>query len=259
MNVRLAYETYGDGAPVVVLHGLFGSARNWRTIADRLGEAYRVYAVDLRNHGNSPWTDDMDYGAMAADLAAFLDDRGLDGASLIGHSLGGKTAMTLALEAPERVERLVVVDIAPVPYQESLLSYVDAAADVQLQGVTRRAEVDEDLSGLIPDPWIRQFILMNLEPADGGLRWRLNLAALQRAATALTDFKPRRREPFTGPTLFVAGGRSDFIRRTYHPVLFGLFPNAELVEVADAGHEVHAEQPERFLQAVRGFLDRNRS
>jgi pimeloyl-ACP methyl ester carboxylesterase len=259
MSVRLAYETYGDGEPVVVMHGLFGSARNWRTVAERLGDGYRVYAVDLRNHGRSPWTEDMDYGLLAEDLAAFLDDRGLERAALIGHSLGGKTAMTLALEDPGRVDRLVVVDIAPVPYQESLLNYVDAAADVQLDGVARRAEVDEDLSGLIPDPWIRQFILMNLEPDDGGLRWRINLAALQRAATPLTDFRPRRRQPFAGPALFVAGGRSGYIRRSYEPTIRELFPKAEIVEVADAGHEVHAEQPERFIEAVRGFLDRTAS
>ena len=258
MSVALAYEAYGDGEPVVILHGLFGSGRNWRTIAERLGEAYRVYAVDLRNHGNSPWVDHMDYGALAEDVALFLDDRGLERANLIGHSLGGKTAMTLALEDPARVDRLIVVDIAPVPYQESLLNYVEAAADMQLEGVTRRAEIDEDLSGLIPDPWIRQFILLNLETIeDGGLRWRINLDALRRATTALTDFKPRRRGPFDGPVLFIAGERSGYIRRSYEAAIYQLFSDARLVEIADAGHEVHADQPERFLGAVRAFLNRD--
>lgn len=253
-TVPLSFDTYGDGPPMIVLHGLFGSARNWRTVCTRFAEAYGVYAVNLRNHGASGWSPVMDYAAMAADLRAWMEREDIDSAVMIGHSLGGKTAMTLALAEPERVAALVVVDIAPVPYREGMLDYVDAVADAVLEGVTRRAEVDEDLSGLIPDPVTRGFILQNLVREGDRFHWRVNLDALRTSASAMTDF--RANGTYGGPTLFIAGGRSQYITAEHRPAILTLFPKAEIYTIPHAGHRVHADQPEAFATAVRSFLRR---
>ena len=255
--VALAGRRTGErGPPVVILHGLFGSSRNWATIAHRLGRRARVHAVDLRNHGASPWSAAMGYDELVADLAAYLDAQGLDRPVLIGHSLGGKTAMLAALADPARPAGLIVVDIAPAPYRESLLDHVEAVADVVLEGAQRRAEVDEDLAGLIPDPGVRSFILQNLVQERGRFRWRVNLAALKAHANDLSDFRPAPNAAYPGPTLFLAGGRSGYLADRHRSRIAGLFPAAEIATVAAAGHYLQAEQPDAFLDLVTAFLDR---
>ena len=250
--VDLAFDTYGHGPPVVVLHGLFGAARNWRSISGVLARQHRILALDLRNHGRSPWSADMGYPAMAADVAAYLETHELARASLIGHSLGGKAAMWLALTQPQRVAALIVVDIAPVAYRESLLDHVEAVLDVQLAGATRRAEIDEDLTGLIPDPGTRGFILQNLVRGDDGFRWQVNLEALRRSANALSDYRPEGR--FDGPTLFIAGEHSSYITPSHRAAIETHFPKAEIITIAGAGHRVHADRPAEFAAAVDRFL-----
>jgi len=258
MTVELAYVAHGasssSGAtPVVILHGLLGSARNWTTIARQLGETRQVFALDLRNHGSSPWTDSMDYDRMALDVCAFMNGHGLAATSLIGHSMGGKVAMRLALGHGDRVERLVVVDIAPVPYQRDFHVYIDAMRRLDLIRITRRAEADAALAEHIAEAGVRGFLLQNLVVAEGKLAWRVPLATLAAAMPELMGFPQRPNEHFDGPTLFVTGGRSRYVRPEHHQLVLQLFPQAQFAEIEDAGHWVQAEAPKAFLELVSGF------
>jgi esterase len=255
MPVQLAATEYGTGPPVAILHGLFGSGRNWRSIAQRLAERHRVLALDLRNHGASPWTDGMSYSEMVEDLGASLRARGIDHAALLGHSMGGKVAMLAALLHPAEVDRLVVVDIAPAPNPPTLLAYVRAMRAVDLGGITRRGEVDARLSGAIPDGAERAFLLQNLIIDDGKARWRLNLEAIEREFPQISDFPDLPAgTAYQGPTLLVAGARSDYIKTEHEPVIRRLFPQARITRIEGAGHWVHAEQPQAFLETVAPFL-----
>ena len=255
MGLFLAHREFGGGPPVVILHGLFGSGRNWTSLARRLGDSWHVYALDLRNHGASPWAEEMTYPAMAEDLRDFLDREGIESAPVVGHSMGGKVAMALALAHGERVDALAVVDIAPVAYRANFSDYVAAMRDVDLSIQTRRAEVDAALRETIPDPGIRAFILQNLETRGGGLAWRLNLDALARNMDTLTSFPDSlATQAYHGHTLFLGGARSDYIQERHRPHISRLFPRSVIDIVRDAGHWVHAEQPERFLSRLESFL-----
>ena len=255
MTIRLAAVEYGSGPALAILHGLFGSARNWDSIVRRLAAKRRVVAFDLRNHGASEWADDMDYRAMAEDIRAALHERGHDRYALLGHSMGGKAAMVAALRYPDEVERLVVVDIAPVEYPAHHLGFVHAMRDLDLSTITRRGEADAKLAGAVPDAGERGFLLQNLVFENGRLRWRLNLDAIERDMPALVGFP--RIEPgsvYPGPTLFVAGDRSDYVRSEYEPAIKRLFPAGGLRRIANAGHWLHAEQPDAFVAIVEPFL-----
>jgi pimeloyl-ACP methyl ester carboxylesterase len=256
VSLPLACKEFGDGDPLVVLHGLFGSAGNWTTVARRLGASRRVYALDLRNHGESPWHDGMAYEAMAADVLAFLDARGLGRAAVIGHSMGGKVAMALALAHPARVGALIVVDVAPVDYPPALAPFVAAMRALDPAAAPRRAEADARLAPAVPDPAIRAFLLQNLVKRDGRLAWRINLAAVEAEMDRISSFPDgllERRYP--GPTLFLGGGRSDYIRAEHDARIRRLFPAARIEHVPGAGHWVHAEAPDAFVREVEGFLD----
>jgi esterase len=255
MAIELAATEYGAGPPVAILHGLFGSGRNWRAIAQQLAARHRVVAFDLRNHGASPWADGMSYGEMVDDLRTSLQQRGIERAALLGHSMGGKVAMLAALLCAAEVDRLVVVDIAPAPNPPTLLAYVRAMRAANLRGVTRRNEVDAQLIDVIPDAAERAFLLQNLVVADGAARWRLNLEAIEREFSRIVgfpDLPPG--AAFHGPTLFIAGARSNYIQPEHEPVMRGLFPRTRIVRVEGAGHWIHAEQPQAFLRAVGPFL-----
>jgi esterase len=174
VNIRLATVEYGAGQPVAILHGLFGSGRNWASIAQRLAAHHRVIAPDLRNHGVSPWADTMDYAEMAEDVHVTLAALGHRRFALIGHSMGGKVAMMAALGQGAAVERLVVVDIAPTPYPPAHLAYVRAMRALDLEGIRRRAEADARLATVVSDAAERAFLLQNLVFEAGQARWRLN-------------------------------------------------------------------------------------
>jgi pimeloyl-ACP methyl ester carboxylesterase len=254
--VQLAATEQGAGSPVLVLHGLFGSARNWATIARRLAERHRVFALDLRNHGASPWTETMSYPEMAADVRAFIEGRGLGPVAIVGHSMGGKVAMVLALESPALVERLVVVDIAPAYYPPVLLSYIEAMRAIDLERTTRRADVDAALAAAVPEEGIRQFLLQNLVHEGGGLRWRLNLATLAVSMPAISEFpEPPEGTVYDGPTLFIAGERSDYVQPAHRAAIRRLFPRASLLKLRDAGHWIHAERPDAFVATLLPFLE----
>ena len=257
MIVPLAAVEGGAGPPLAILHGLFGSGRNWASIAQRLAERHRVIAIDLRNHGASPWAETMDYREMADDVRSTLRGRGHDRFSLLGHSLGGKVAMVAALEDGAAIERLIVVDIAPVAYAVRHLGYAQAMRELDLVSIKRRSDADAALAPAIPDAAERAFLLQNLVLEDGRARWRLNLEAIEREMPRLVDFPamPAGRT-YQGPALFIAGSLSDYLRPEYEPTIRGLFPNAAIANIDNAGHWVHAEQPTAFLAVVEGSLNR---
>jgi esterase len=255
MTVELAAAEYGDGPPVAVLHGLFGCARNWRSIAQRLAERHRVLTFDLRNHGASPWAEGMCYREMVEDLRASLRSRGIEHAALLGHSMGGKVAMLAALLHPAEVDRLIVVDIAPVPNPPTLLAYVRAMRALDLHGITRRGEADLRLATAIPNPGERGFLLQNLVIEDGKARWRLNLEAIERQFSRIVGFPELPAgSAYEKPALFVAGGDSAYIRPADETTIARLFPRARITRIDGAGHWVHAEQPQSFVKVVAAFL-----
>jgi pimeloyl-ACP methyl ester carboxylesterase len=255
MTVELVFDERGAGPPLVVLHGLFGAKRNWATIAKALAPRHRVLTVDLRNHGASPWDAVHDYPALAGDVARFIHTHVGGPAAVLGHSMGGKAAMVLALEEPDLVERLVVVDIAPAASRTSLIDALRAMQQVPLAACTRRGEVDAALAESIADPSVRAFLVQNVTTVPHGLAWAVNLEAVERNFPAIVGFPDvAAGRTFTGPTLFVVGERSDYIRPEHHAVIHRLFPAATIEVVAGAGHWVHAEAPDAFLAVLSGFL-----
>jgi pimeloyl-ACP methyl ester carboxylesterase len=254
MPLDLAANEFGSGPPVAILHGLFGSGRNWRSIAQQLAARHRVLTFDLRNHGASPWAG-MSYGDMVEDLRVSLRARGIERAALLGHSMGGKLAMLTALLHPSEVDRLVIVDIAPAANPPNLLAYVRAMRAVDLNGVTRRAEMDARLAGAVPDPAERAFLLQNLVIGENAAHWRLNLEAIERDFPEIVGFPDLPAgSAYRGPALFVAGDRSNYIQPEHEAAIRRLFPQARIIGIEGAGHWVHAEQPQAFLQTVAPFL-----
>lgn len=254
MSLELAHTEYGEaGPPVVILHGLLGSARNWASIAKRLAETHRVFALDLRNHGGSPWSEVMTFEAMADDVRAFIARRGLAPAAVVGHSMGGKVGMHLALTHPEQIERLVPVDIAPIRYEHSFEAYVDAMRGVDLDAAERRTDVERELATTIPDVGVRNFLLQNLARTEEGFAWRPNLDALAAQMDEILGF-PQAESRYEGPTLFIVGERSHYVRAEHRGEILRLFPQARITTIAQAGHWVHAEQPQAFLAHLETFL-----
>lgn len=241
------------GAPtetptLLVAHGLFGSARNWGVVAKRLAEGREVVAVDMRNHGASPWHDEHSYEAMAGDLREVMGDGRWD---VLGHSMGGKAAMVLALRHPECVRRLVVADIAPAAYGHTQAPLIRAMRAVDLSAVSRRSEVRAQLED-VPDDGTRDFLCQSLDL--GERRWSLNLDALEREMPRIMGF-PDLDGAFDGPALFLAGADSDYVRPEHHARIRTLFPAATFEAIPGAGHWLHADRPREVEAAVRRFLD----
>lgn len=237
--------------PLVIAHGLFGSARNWGAIARRLSDRRQVIAVDMRNHGDSPRSERHDYPAMADDLAEVIADAGAR-ADVLGHSMGGKAAMMLALRHGAAVRRLVVADIAPVAYSHSHLPFILAMRAVDLAGLTRRSEAEAQLAEHGVEPALQSFFTQSLDVA--GRRWRLNLDALEAAMPAIMGF-PDTDAQWDGPALFLTGTASDYVRAEHRPAIRALFSHARFASLPGAGHWLHAERPRAFEAAVRAFLD----
>lgn len=257
--------TYGtSGSRVVFLHGLFGQGRNWTTPAKAIADRHRVTLVDLPNHGRSEWVDRMDYVEMADAVAEVISEP----VALVGHSMGGKTAMMLALRRPELVERLLVADISPVAYatQREFTGYVAALRAMDLAAIGDRSEADTMLAPSVPSPTVRSFLLQNLrrethpdgQHSDGRGGWRLqpNLDVIARSLADLAGWPAEAAAcaPYQGTTLWVAGERSDYVLPEYAEPMSRLFPQVRKVVIKGAGHWVHSEQPEVFLAILRRFL-----
>ena len=258
-SLQLHYRSYGDpgSRPLLLLHGLLGSSANWHSIARGLEGDFRVIVPDLRNHGRSPHSQEMDYPLMADDLVALIQRLELGGADLVGHSLGGKVAMHLALQAPELVRSLVVVDIAPVRYGHRFQTMIAALQGLDLAGLDNRQQADRYLADHLDDPGVRQYLLQNLVKEQGRWGWRMYLDGLIRAMPELMDFPAANGRQFPGPALFLYGGASAYVQPEHAGAIRERFPLARLRMVAGAGHWVYAEQPEAFLLALTGFLGRD--
>jgi pimeloyl-ACP methyl ester carboxylesterase len=255
MALNLAFSEYGQGQPIVILHGLFGSKRNWSSVAKELADDYHVYGLDLRNHGSSPWAEGMTYATLANDVSSFIRHHDLAPCTVIGHSMGGKTAMMLALQEPELVSHLVVVDIAPVPRETDIGSYVKTMSDVPLDRCQSREDVGNHLKCDISSPSLRQFLMQNLKREHGAFRWRLNLAALGEGLTDIADFAPPSHgATYLGPSSFIIGGASKYVQPQHANTIEALFPSANIVTIPNAGHWPHVEAPEAFLKALRDLL-----
>ena len=248
--MRLNSIVSGSGGPVLLLHGLFGSSGNWQSIAKRLALSFSVHSLDLRNHGASPWFADMSYPAMAADVAEYMRHHGLDRAALVGHSMGGKVAMELALSTPDLVASLLVLDIAPSAYDRAHDHILDGMLAVNIRGLRSREEADMELSAAIPQPRVRQFLLTNLRRReDGSYAWRLNLEVIAAAyENLLADVGRGRRSDVAA--LFLRGGLSDHIGAPEERAIREAFPRARIETVPDAGHWLQADAPDAVVRAV---------
>lgn len=247
-----ALGTATDRPPLLIAHGLFGSARNWGAIARRMADDRQVISVDMRNHGNSFRSDTNGYLDMAGDLAKVVAAGGMP-VDVIGHSMGGKAAMVLALTRPDLVNRLIVGDISPVAYAHSQMHLVQAMAGMDLAGLTSRGEADRRLALTVDDPGVRAFLLQSLDLKGDSPRWRLNLSVLEREMPQIMGW-PAVDGTFTGPVLILSGGDSDYVKPEHRVDIKQLFPNASFAKIPGAGHWLHADKPREFEAVLRNFL-----
>lgn len=251
--MKLNFKKTGTGKPLVILHGLFGSADNWFSIARELDKEFTMYLVDQRNHGDSPHSSAWNYDLMVEDLKELLDDEGLEKAFLMGHSMGGKTVMNFALKYPERVEKLIVADIAPRYYPVHHESILEGLNSLDLKAINSRKEADDALAKYISEPGIRQFLLKSLGRDAEGFAWKINLPVITGNIEIVGEALPEG-ESYEGPTLFLAGANSHYIQQKDLPEILEFFPNYELEFVQKAGHWLHAEQPHAVVEEIRRFL-----
>lgn len=240
-----------DKTSLLIAHGLFGSARNWGVIAQRLSDTRQVVTVDMRNHGQSEWFQSHSYDDLAGDLAEVITHRS-ERMDVLGHSMGGKAAMILALGYPRLVRRMVVADIAPTAYNHTQIHLVEAMRKVDLNAVGRRADAAAQLSQ-IDDPTLISFLLQSIDIKEK--KWRLNLDILASEMGKILGFPPITGR-FEGDVLFLSGGDSDYVTRAHRTGIKALFPKAQFARIPDAGHWLHAQRPRAFEAAVRVFLDR---
>ncbi|MBT8221116.1 MAG: alpha/beta fold hydrolase [Bacteroidia bacterium] len=249
----LNFKISGSGDPVIILHGFLGSLDNWQTFANRLSKDYMVITVDQRNHGRSPHTYDFSIPLMAYDLEKLMIDEWIHSATLIGHSMGGKTAMQFSTLFPEMVQRLIVVDIAPKTYEPRFLNILEALNQLPLKSLTSRSEADEILSERISQPAIRKFLLKNLKRNKNGFEWKINLSALNRGYESILQ-EINTENIYNGPTKFIRGEQSPYILDSDIEIIQAKFPSANITTIKDAGHWVHSDQPDQLLQEVNHFM-----
>ncbi len=267
--MKLFYRKFGDGPPLIIVHGLYGSSDNWVSIGKELASGFEVFLIDQRNHGNSPHTEEHNYEALKNDLLVFMDDQKIKKAVLLGHSMGGKTIMYFAKDYSERIASMIITDISPrsykikgqpVPHTVDHLNIINAMMEVDFSKAESRMDIDMQLASTIKSQRIRQFLLKNVKRKDKQtFCWKLNLQTLRDSMPEIMDgLYP---EEFTNgsgitgfPILFIKGENSDYISEADFPLIIKIFPASEIVKIPNAGHWLHAEQSELFLKNVKYFL-----
>jgi pimeloyl-ACP methyl ester carboxylesterase len=254
--MKLHYRKYGSGQPLIILHGLFGHSDNWNTLAKQFAESgFEVYAVDLRNHGLSPHSAEWTYALMTADLNELVDELKLEHAILLGQSMGGLVCMQFAVTHPDKVDKLIVVDMAPKKYPPHHAHVIAGLQSIDFSVVKTRKEAEEKLSEFIKDNPTRQFLLKNLYWInDNTLAWRFNLASIAANYHRLAEFFNTETSRYPGPTWFIRGGKSDYVLDGDWPMIQRVFPDSTLITIPDAHHWVHAEQPKIFYDAVMEII-----
>lgn len=256
MSITLNYKVFGEGEPVIILHGLFGMLDNWQTFAKKLADHYMVYIIDQRDHGKSPHTKAFSYPLLAQDLHEFMTSQWIYKAKLIGHSMGGKTVMQFAQEYPDMVEQMVVVDIAPVTYEAGHTEIFEALFAVEVDTLTDRSEAEEVLSKYIDEVGVRQFLMKNLQRnKEGGYQWKMNLDLLQQQYGNILATVAHKES--TTKSLFVRGELSNYITDANMETILREYVNGEIVTVSGAGHWVHAQKPKELLQLVSNFFEQS--
>ena len=255
----LFFQEQGSGEPVVLVHGLFGSSTNLRAIARKLAEQYRVFNVDLPNHGRSPHTLSMTYQDMGEALFEFSREVGVPKLNWVGHSMGGKAVMHLALTHSGCVDHLIVMDIAPVDYEHGHVEFIEALSAIDLNRIGSRADADQELAQTITDSATRLFLLQNLSLNEGHYTWRINLPVLREFHSDIMSFPEMSGAAFDGPTLLLSGAKSNYVSSADHPTILRYFPNTVFSVVRDAGHWVHADQPQAVCDSIVQFLSRGNS
>ena len=252
--MKLFFREYGQGKPMIILHGLFGSSDNWLTQAKLFSGSYKVYTIDQRNHGQSPHSDTFDYPSMVSDLSEFMEDHSTTDPVVIGHSMGGKTAMNFALTHPEKIDRLIVVDISPKAYNLEHYGIVKGLLAIPIEKIKSRNEADEILAEHVPESDVRQFLLKNLQrKTEGGFSWKINLKAIsEKLSNVGLDLHAK--GSFEKPTLFIRGAKSKYVPDSDWDRITQIFPMAKL-ETMDTGHWIQAEKPKEFVDVVTKWLN----
>jgi len=253
--MKLNFYHMGAGPNLIIIHGLFGSASNFRSLAKLYSTYFTVYGLDMRNHGASPHDNDVSFEAMASDIIEFMDAHGLEKSALMGHSLGGKVAMKVALTCPDRITRLIIGDIAPVDYPHHHDRIFEGLKEVSHRAVSSRKEAGQILADFVEAPEVRLFLLTNfVRQKDGAFAWRINVEGLLEGYDNIACRVNG--TPYQGPSLFIRGALSDYVKEIYFPEIYRLFPKAEIVTLEGAGHWLHAEKPKEYVEITLEFLNR---
>lgn len=253
--MSLNYKTFGQGPPLIILHGLFGMLDNWKSIGTRLAEDFSVYLVDVRNHGRSPHYPTHSYAEIAADLNQWMEEQWIYEATLVGHSMGGKAAIQYAYDYPDHLDKLIVVDIVPKTYSGGHESIIRALQAVPIDQVTSRSEVEASLQTTISDRGVILFLMKNLtRKKEGGFQWKMNLPVIANNYTSQIMASPTYQDRIEVDTLFVRGSKSNYISDADLPLLDNLFSQYRLETCHGAGHWVHADKPEELITLFKDFI-----
>ena len=252
--MKLHYREMGEGAPLIILHGLFGSSDNWLSVGKELSQDYKIYLLDQRNHGDSPHSSSFTYVDMATDLKEFIGEHGIKDPVIMGHSMGGKTVMKFALSYPDLLKKLIVVDIAPRYYPVHHDVILQGLQAIDVDALKTRREADATLAEYVPELGVRQFLLKNLgRNTEGGYEWKINLPVINDKIENVGEGL-QEEDRFEKPTLFINGAASGYIKKADKPLIQQIFPQSEVQTIEGAGHWVHAEKPEEFVEKVKSFL-----
>ena len=249
--MKLEFRTYGEGAPIIILHGLFGASDNWMSVAKLLADSYKVYLVDQRNHGNSGHSNEWTYDAMAEDLKQFITDHEIKNPILMGHSMGGKTVMKYSFKYPSTFKKMIVVDIGPKYYPVHHRTILDGLLSINLSELSSRGDADKILANYVPEAPVRQFLLKNLKRTGDSYEWKVNLKVIN---DKIENVGEELTGKYDGEVLFVNGANSDYIKKEDWNDILSKYPNATLTTINGAGHWVHAEKPEEFIEEIQEFI-----